>query len=185
MMLSLQNYNLIKSLIKLNFNFFETNIKTKYLSLNNNNSLSLKHKKLYYILNILKIVKNIKQFIQVLTFFKNLKQKIIFSSNTTYLLYLFNIFKKNYKLSNVIFNKDMIKKNRNNLMSNCLISINNYKNVKFLKKTFKNYLVNNVRLIYEINNVTQLQNLGNYKIYKNLHTWIDFYILLNLIQKKL
>ena len=68
MMLSLQNYNLIKSLIKLNFNFFETNIKTKYLSLNNNNSLSLKHKKLYYILNILKIVKNIKQFIQVLTF---------------------------------------------------------------------------------------------------------------------
>ena len=79
----------------------------------------------------------------------------------------------------------MIKKNRNNLMSNCLISINNYKNVKFLKKTFKNYLVNNVRLIYEINNVTQLQNLGNYKIYKNLHTWIDFYILLTLIQKKL
>jgi hypothetical protein len=185
MMLSLQNYNLIKSLIKLNFNFFETNIKTKYLNLNNNNSLNLNHKKLYYILNILKVIKNIKQFLQVITFFKNSKKKIIFSSNTTYLLYLFNTFKKNYKLSNVLFNKDYIKKNRNNLVSNCLISINNSKNVKFLKKSYKNYLVNNIRLIYEINNITQLHNLGNYKIYKNLNTWIDFYILLSLIKKKL
>jgi hypothetical protein len=184
MMLSLQNYNLIKSLIKLNFNFFETNIKTKYLNLNTN-TLNLNHKKLYYILNILKIIKSIKQFLQVVTFFKNSKKPIIFSSNTTYLLNLFNSFKKNYKLNNVIFNKDVIKKNKKSLISNCLISINNSKNTKFLKKTFKNYLVNNILLVYEINNIIQLENLGNYKIYKNLHTWIDFYILLTLIQKKL
>lgn len=184
-MFCLQNYNLIKSLIKLNFNFFETNVKTKYLNLNNSNCLSLNHKKLYYILNVLKVIKNIKQFLQIAIFFKNSKKKIIFSSKTKYLLYLFNNFKKNYKLSNVIFNKDYIKKNRNNLTSNCLISLNNSKNVKFLRKSYKNYLVQNIRLIYEINNLTQLDNLGNYKIYKNLNTWVDFYILLSLLKKKL
>ena len=86
MMLSLQNYNLIKSLIKLNFNFFETNIKTKYLNLNNNTSLNLNHKKLYYILNILKIIKNIKQFLIKKMNMKNIKIFFLMIENLNIIL---------------------------------------------------------------------------------------------------
>ena len=173
------NNSLINSIIS--SDFFLLNKKS---ILNNHISkrVQLKDSKMFESLELLQLLKSLKQFIRLLQFLNSQPASLLNISveNKQYLLLLKSFFDNNL-FKNIKIENSFSSTNKNTTQLALILGDSFLKNELLLKKC----LVENIYLVHQINNKNNLNNFCTYKIFNNLDDFKKLIFLMVLISNLL